>query len=234
MAFKDMREFLNHLEKSGKLVRIHEEVALEHELAAYLRKSSDLGNKGPALLFENVKGHDIRVVGGLYANRRLMLEALETTEQEANAKYLNAIDNLEQHQLLDRGPCNEVIRLDDEADLTKLPIPTYCELDGGPFVTLGIAISKDPEDGGKNASIYRHQVLGKRRLGVLSPPPHHLGVHYKKAEALGTPLELAIALGVAPQYLDRDSMGSQLWRRRTDPGWRIPGRTTGGRQVPDC
>ena len=72
---------------------------------------------------------------------------------------------------------------------------------GGPFITLGIAISRDPEDGGKNASIYRHQVLGKRRLGVLSPPPHHLGVHYKKAEALGEPLELAIALGVPPSAL---------------------------------
>ena len=201
MAFRDMREFLNHLEESGRLVRIQDEVALEYELAAYLRKASDMGDEGPALLFENIKGHDIRVAGGLYANRRLMLEALETTEQEANAKYLNAIDNLKEHQLLDRGPCNEVIRLGDEADLTTLPFPTYCELDGGPFITLGIAISKDPEDGGKNASIYRHQVLGKRRLGVLSPPPHHLGVHYKKAEALGKPLELAIALGVAPSTL---------------------------------
>ena len=52
-----------------------------------------------------------------------------------------------------------MIRLGDEVDLTALPIPTYCELDGGPFITLGIAISKDPEDGGKNASIYRHQLL---------------------------------------------------------------------------
>ena len=201
MAFKDMRDFLNHLEESGRLVRVQDEVALEYELAAYLRKASDMGDDGPALLFEKVKGHDFRVAGGLYANRQLMLEALETTEQEANAKYLNAIDNLKEHRLLDRGPCNEVIRLGDEADLTGLPIPTYCELDGGPFITLGIAISKDPEDGGKNASIYRHQVLGKRRLGVLSPPPHHLGVHYKKAEALGKPLELAIALGVAPSTL---------------------------------
>ena len=138
MAFKDMRGFLNHLEATGRLVRIKDEVALEYELAAYLRKASDMGDKGPALLFEKVKGHDIRVAGGLYANRQLMLEALETTEQEANAKYLNAIDDLKEHTLLDRGPCNEVIRL---------------------------------------------------------------GVHYKKAEALGKPLELAIALGVAPSTL---------------------------------
>ena len=144
MAFKDMRDFLNHLEESGRLVRVQDEVALEYELAAYLRKASDMGDDGPALLFEKVKGHDFLVAGGLYANRQLMLEALETTEQDANAKYLNAIDNLKEHRLLDRGPCNEVIRLGDEADLTALPIPTYCELDGGPFITLGIAISKDP------------------------------------------------------------------------------------------
>ena len=201
MAFKDLRSFLDHLQENGKLARVSNEVAARHELAAYLRKASDMGDEGPALLFENVKGHDMKVAGGLFANRQLMLEALETTEENANAKYLNAIDNLKQHRLLERGPCNEVIHLGDEADLTRFPIPTYCELDGGPFITLGIAISKDPEDGGKNASIYRHQVLGKRRLGVLSPPPHHLGVHYKKAEALGRPLELAIALGVAPSAL---------------------------------
>ena len=201
MAFKDMREFLDHLESSGSLVRIKDEVAPEHELAAYLRKASDMGDEGPALLFENIKGHEMRVAGGLFANRRLMLEALETTEHEANSKYLNAIDNLVGHKLIDQGPCNEVIRLGEDADLTAFPFPTYCELDGGPFITLGIAISRDPEDGGKNASIYRHQILGKRRLGVLSPPPHHLGIHYKKAEALDKPLELAIALGVPPSAL---------------------------------
>ena len=201
MAFKDMRDFLDHLEKSGSLVRITDEVAPEHELAAYLRKASDMGDQGPALLFENIRGHEMRVAGGLFANRRLMLEALETTEEEANSKYLDAIGNLVEHKVIDRGPCNEVIRLGEEADLTAFPFPTYCELDGGPFITLGIAISRDPEDGGKNASIYRHQVLGKRRLGVLSPPPHHLGVHYKKAEALDKPLELAIALGVPPSAL---------------------------------
>ena len=201
MAFKDMRDFLHHLERSGSLVRIRDEVAPEHELAAYLRKASDMGDEGPALLFENIRGHEIRVAGGLFANRRLMLEALETTEEEANSKYLDAIDNLVEHKVIEEGPCNEVVRLGEEADLTAFPFPTYCELDGGPFITLGIAISRDPEDGGKNASIYRHQVLGKRRLGVLSPPPHHLGVHYKKAEALDKPLELAIALGVPPSAL---------------------------------
>jgi 4-hydroxy-3-polyprenylbenzoate decarboxylase/2,5-furandicarboxylate decarboxylase 1 len=201
VAFKDMRDFLDHLESSGSLVRIRDEVAPEHELAAYLRKASDMGDEGPALLFENIRGHEMRVAGGLFANRRLMLEALETTEEEANSKYLDAIDNLVEHKVSEKGPCNEVVRLGEKADLTAFPFPTYCELDGGPFITLGIAISRDPEDGGKNASIYRHQVLDKRRLGVLSPPPHHLGVHYKKAEALGEPLELAIALGVPPSAL---------------------------------
>ena len=180
MAFKDMRAFLDSLEEKGQLVRIKEELDPVHEIAAYLRKASDMGDKGPALLFENVKGHKIQVAGGLYANRQLMLQALETTDEEANSKYLNAIENPKEHTLVDKGPCNEVVLLDDDIDLSAFPFPTYCELDGGPFVTLGVSISKDPEDGGKNASIYRHQILDKRRIGVLSPPPHHLGVHYKK------------------------------------------------------
>lgn len=198
MPFKDLRAFLASLEEKGQLVRIKEELDPVHEIAAYLRKASDMGDKGPALLFENVKGHKMQVAGGLYANRRVMLQALETTDEEANAKYLGAIDKLKEHTLVDKGPCNEVVILGDDIDLSAFPFPTYCELDGGPFVTLGISISKDPEDGGKNASIYRHQILDKTRIGVLSPPPHHLGIHYKKAEALGQPLEIAIALGTAP------------------------------------
>jgi UbiD family decarboxylase len=57
------------------------------------------------------------------------------------------------------------------------------------------------ENGGKNASIYRFELQGDRQLGVLAPVPHHLGLHYQKAELLGRSLEVAIAIGVSPGVL---------------------------------
>ena len=74
MPFGDLREFLKYLESKGELLRIREEVDVKHEIAAYIRKTSDM--QGPALLFENVKGSTIPVVGGLFANRRRNLLAL--------------------------------------------------------------------------------------------------------------------------------------------------------------
>jgi UbiD family decarboxylase len=199
MAITDLRQFIKLLESEGDLLRIEEEVDPRFEIARYIRHTSDM--EGPALLFENVKGHSMPVAGGLYSSRRLMLKALGTTEETAVSDYLKAMQNLCEPRLVETGPCKEVIRLGEQASLAGLPIPTLCEQDSGPFITAGVAISRDVEEGGKNASIYRFELQGERQLGVLSPVPHHLGLHYQKAESLGRPLEVAIAIGVSPGVL---------------------------------
>lgn len=199
MAITDLRQFIQLLEHDGELLRIDDEVELKFDIAGYIRNTSDV--EGPALLFKNVKGHSMPVVGGLYSSRRLMLKAMETTEERAVNHYLNAMQNLSEPCLVDSGPCKEVIKLGEQASLTELPIPMHSELDSGPFITAGVAISKDVETGSKNASIYRFEQQSERQLGVLSPIPHHLGLHYQKAEAQGRPLEVAIALGVSPGVL---------------------------------
>ena len=199
MATTDLRQFIERLENDGDLLRITDEVDLKFDISGYIRNTSDI--EGPALLFENVKGHSMPVVGGLFSNRRLMLKAMETTEDRAVNHYLDAMQNLSEPLLVDSGPCKEVIKLAEQVSLSELPIPIHSELDSGPFITAGVAISKDVEDGGKNASIYRFEQQGERQLGVLSPIPHHLGLHYQKAEEQGQALEVAIALGVSPAVL---------------------------------
>ena len=68
---QDLREFLDVLEREGQLLEVNREVDTRFEVAAGIRKSSDIG--GPALLFNNVKDHpDWRVLGALYATRRLV------------------------------------------------------------------------------------------------------------------------------------------------------------------
>ena len=68
MPFKDLREFIAYLEDRKELRRIRKPVDTKYEIAAYIRKTSDI--KGPALLFENVKESKIPVLGGVFATRK--------------------------------------------------------------------------------------------------------------------------------------------------------------------
>jgi len=199
MPFADLRQFLTHLEASGQLLRIREPVDPQFEIAAYIRKTSDTG--GPALYFESVKGSAMPVVGGLFATRRLALEAMGTDEADAIAAFLAAIERVSAPRLIAQGACQEVVKRGTEADLTELPVVTHCDLDGGPFITCAVALSRDAEDGTRNASIYRFQVNGKRRLAVLAEPPHHLGIHIARARERQEPLEIALAIGLTPAVL---------------------------------
>ncbi len=87
-----------------------------------------------------------------------------------------------------------------DADLTKLPVPTYYKKDGGAYITAGVIIAKDPDTGIRNASIHRMLVKGKDRLGVRIVP-RNLYTYYKRAEELNKPLEVAIAIGMNPATL---------------------------------
>lgn len=196
MALTDIRALIDLLESDGELIRISDEVDPQFDISGYIRNTSDV--EGPAILFENVKGYSIPVIGGLYGNRRLMLKAMLTTGEQAVGKYLAATENLMEPKLVETGPCKDVIKIGRQASLDELPIPIYSELDSGPYITAGIAISKDVDDRTKNASIYRFEKQGERQLGILAEPPHHCGIHYKKAEAQDKPLEIAIAIGVSP------------------------------------
>lgn len=187
---------MNLLEMEGELVRVKKEVDPKYEIAAYIRKTSDL--QGPALLFEKVKGHKIPVVGGLFVKRELALMAMEATNVSVLQKILKGLRNPIPPKLVNEGPCQEVVLKGPDVDLWKFPHPIYSEKDGGPYITVGVQISKDPETNTKNAAIYRMQVKGKNRLGIMSHAFQHLATQFAKAEDKGKPLDIAVALGTDP------------------------------------
>jgi len=192
MVFTDLRQFLNVIDEQGDLVHIHKEVDPKYEIAAYIRQTSD--TNGPALFFENVKGFGIPVVGGLFANRRRALMAMGSNHDAVTEKFLNGIKHPVSTKLLETGPCQEVVKTGKEVDLTELPIPTFSDKDSGPFITLGVVISKDPETGEKNAAIYRLELKGKDRLGIMA---QQLSIQLSRAGSKNQPLEVAIAIGCA-------------------------------------
>lgn len=204
MSFADPRDFIACLEQEGDLVRISDPIDVLYEISAYIRKTSD--QQGPAILFENIKGHDMPVIGGLFATRRRVLRALGSQDDKLVDLFRQAADHPIPPVLVKDAPCQEIVMEGELVDLDRLPIPTYCLQDGGAFITHGIQISKDPETGTRNAGIYRMQQKGRNRLGLFSNVQQHCFIHYSKAEARGEGLEVAIAMGTDPVIM----LGTQV------------------------
>jgi UbiD family decarboxylase len=193
VPFNDLREFLKFLEEHGELLKTKKPVDVKFEISSYIRKTSD--QRGPALFFENVKNFDMPVVGGIFATRERAFLALETSSQDYVHKFQNALDHLLPPKLVSNAPCKEVIYTGNDVDLTRFPIPIFSEKDPAPFITLGLSISRDPKSGGKNTSIYRLQLKGRNRLGIMA---QHLVRQLVEAESLGKGLPIAIAIGTDP------------------------------------
>ena len=90
--FEDIRSFLTYLENQGQLLRVKDEVGIKYEIAAGMRKTSDI--EGPALLFENIKGYPgWRVLGGLFATRKLVALGLGVPREQMLERYLTLKTN---------------------------------------------------------------------------------------------------------------------------------------------
>jgi 4-hydroxy-3-polyprenylbenzoate decarboxylase/2,5-furandicarboxylate decarboxylase 1 len=192
---KDMRSFLNILEEQGDLVHITKSVSPRFEVAAGIRKTSDI--QGPALIFDKVIGSFMPVVGGLYAARRRIILGLETSESEIHKKITQGLRNHIQPRMVSDAPCKEVILTGKDADFGYLPICTHNRKDAGPYITIGLAFARHPEYG-NNVTISRIQIFDGKTAGVRSVIPHHLAVYFASAEKQGKPLELAITIGNDP------------------------------------
>jgi 4-hydroxy-3-polyprenylbenzoate decarboxylase/2,5-furandicarboxylate decarboxylase 1 len=198
LGFDDFRSFLSCLETDGDLVRVKKSVSPKFEIAAGMRKTSNID--GPALLFENVEGSEIPVAAALFCSRRRAYKALGTTRDAYIEKFVNAIKNPIKPRIVDDALCKEVILTGDDADLSKLPICTHCRLDAAPFITMGMQFAEDP-DYGRNIGIYRMHVYDGKTAAIGIGPPQHGGVFYAKAEAKNEPLPVAVVLGTDPSLI---------------------------------
>lgn len=220
MAFPDIGAFVRLLEARGELVRVSVPVSRELEITEIADRMVKRG--GPALLFEQVRGSPFPLAIGLMGTRERMALALGVSDlDELAARVRDLIDlragaglpgllsNLPKLRDLAslpprrvrRAPVQEVVWRGDEVDLGKLPILHCWPLDGGPFVTLPLVITKDPETGERNLGMYRMQVMGPRETG-MHWQRHKTGTrHLEKARKLGQKLPVAVALGGDPALI---------------------------------
>ena len=196
MAFNDFREFLAALRERGELLEIDRPVALELEVGKALRKCASVS--GPALVFKQ-NGTQFPLVGGVYNTRSKALIAFESTEAEVFGKILAGLANRIPPVVVDNAPVHENVILADAIDLTTLPVPRYSPDDGGPYITPGIVVSKDPETGIPDVGHYRFEIIDKQTMSFLAQPNHRFGKHIAKARANGaTKYRAALVIGVDP------------------------------------
>jgi 4-hydroxy-3-polyprenylbenzoate decarboxylase len=220
LAYDDLRDWIKALEKHGELRRIREEVSPELEITEITDRVSKIGARagatsgstkenyapgGPALLFENIKGHPgHKVLINQFGSERRMALALGVDRIDDIAERIRSLMNVKPPSggLLDKlkmlpqlaelgnifpktvsakdAPCKEVIRR-DSFDLNFFPILKCWPFDGGRFITLPCVHTCDPKTGKRNIGMYRMQVYDGQTTGMHWQRQKVAAEHYREA-----------------------------------------------------
>ena len=193
----DLGQFLKHLETEGELQKITSPVDAKHEIGAVCKILNERPGS-PAVLFENVKGSTIPVVGQLLFGDKRVAMALGLSQENVFDETVKRATHPMAPRLINQGPCQEVVMEGSAVDLTKLPICTNNPNDGGPYITAGHVIIKDPEYG-MNLGIYRMMLMSKNEVSLRLTPGHDGYDFMKNAEKRGQKkFEVAVCVGVPP------------------------------------
>ena len=217
MPYSDLQGFASALESANELRRIDALVDPYLEIAEIYDRV--VKREGPALLFENVRGSDYPLlINPLGSARRIelafgrhpgeigaslleMAQAVQPPQPRKLWKQRSTIREVLWNMRVShvrRAPVHQVI---EKPDLSRLPVQTCWPEDGGPFITFGLVITKDPETRQRNVGLYRIQVYDATTAGMHWQIQKGGGFHYNKAERLGIPLEVAVVIGADPYLL---------------------------------
>lgn len=222
MKYRDLREFILHLETSDELRRINVEIDPYLEMTEICDRTLKVG--GPALLFERAKGSDIRVLANLFGTpRRVALgmgqesvEALREVgkllaflkEPEPPRGMRDMFDKLPLFKQVmnmparevKNAPCQEIIFAGSDVDLGRYPIQTCWPGDAGPLITWALVITRGPHKERQNLGIYRQQVIAKNKV-IMRWLAHRGGaLDFKDWQEVypNEPFPVAVALGADP------------------------------------
>jgi UbiD family decarboxylase len=190
----DLRSFLKQVEEKDDLIKIKEPLSAKLEVAAALQRF----DAGKALLFENVEGYDVKVVGGVCGTRDRILQSLGINANELYPRLQQAIKNPMRCEVVEKGPVSEVV---EEGDLTKIPVLTHFNGDPGPFITSGILFAKSPDGRVENVSFHRLMVLDPRRMTIRIVPRHLHRLTQLAIQAGKDALDCCISIGLHPAVL---------------------------------
>jgi 4-hydroxy-3-polyprenylbenzoate decarboxylase len=215
--FDSLREYVESLEKVGQLTRVRTKVSVDLEIAEILRRVM-YKNEGPAILFENVEGFKIPVLGNAFGSLRRLKMALDMENFEEIGERMTTLTKLKiPHGLLNKvkmlpklseisdygpkstnsGPVTEIVET-SKPTLDSLPIIKSFPNDSGRFITFGITVSKNPETQVRNLGVYRLQVIGSKKA-IMHWQVHKRGaLHYQMNKEKMQKTEVAVVIGADP------------------------------------
>jgi 4-hydroxy-3-polyprenylbenzoate decarboxylase len=220
MAYSSLEACLLDLERTGQLLRIKEQVDPNLEMAAiHLRVFEQ---KGPAILFENVKGSKYRaasnIFGTLERSQFIFRDTLPKVKQlidikiDPTAAIKNPLKSLAAlpaalNALPKKNPISKPV-LFEEINISDLPLIHHWPMDGGAFVTLPQVYTEDadkPGIGNSNLGMYRIQLNGNdyilnKEIGLHYQLHRGIGVHQTKANKKGLPLKVSCFVGGPPAH----------------------------------
>ena len=218
----DLRDFLAQLEARGELKRITHAVDPHLEMTEICDRT--LRAKGPALLFENPKGHTIPVLGNLFGTPERvelgmgadsvaalrdigkLLAFLKEPEPPKGFKDLwEKLPTFKQvlnmpTKVVSNAPCQEVVIDAEDVDLAQFPIQTCWPGDAGPLITWGLTVTRGPNKDRQNLGIYRQQVIGRNKVIMrwLAHRGGALDFRDWQEKHPGENFPVAVALGADP------------------------------------
>lgn len=219
MAYKSLADCVADLEKHGHLIRIKEEVDPYLEMAAIHLRVYE--NKGPALLFENIKGSPFPAVSNLFGtlerSKFIFRDTLPKVQQLVSLRNdpMKALKNPLKYtgsamSALSALPLKTPSARHNflKTSITQLPQIVNWPMDGGPFITMPQVYTEDVEKKGilnANLGMYRIQLGGNdyiqdKEIGLHYQIHRGIGVHQSKANKMGFPLKVSIFVGGPPSH----------------------------------
>ena len=191
-SYRSLREFVDGLSQLGWLHEVDMAVDKDWEIACIARWAMESTGESDAyaIRFNQVLGHDIPVVVGLYGSQRLVARSLGTPSAGIWDSWRIALREPIEPELVPTGPIKDHIVSGDMVDLTKLPIPIWTPgRDLSPYISSACVVTVDHDGKRPNLGTYRVEVQGPRQLGLFfGSPKQHGAMHLRTWEENGEPM----------------------------------------------
>jgi 2,5-furandicarboxylate decarboxylase 1 len=201
------RAALSRMAQRGRLRAYTAPVDVELETAGLMKRLDG----GPALLFPDVRGYTIPVVGNFLAARENCEAAFGVDYRTIREFIVRALAGPLTPELTASAPAQQNV-ITSGIDIGRLlPVLKHTAADSGRFITAGVVVTRDPETSVYNASYHRLQLVGPTTAAIQLDLGRHLRVAWERAKARGEALPIAICIGtdIALQYTAA-TMGSQM------------------------